>query len=172
MPMLNIGNLIRGTVGKVAGRPTNEYLKTLNEDDFMSANTTIYSGKWNKIGDFTVPAGNIYEFGYGTPDQPENQGYIYAYVKDATGTEITGKLRLVVADPNERTLVNVFEERSDVLHGSLSDKRQKVPLPRTGVKANEDDKLQIWFKPDSDSTVSYTQSVILVPTTNTQLTRF
>jgi hypothetical protein len=149
-----------------AGR---EFYKVLTEDDFMSANATVYSGKWNKIGTFTVPAQNIYRFGYGSPNQPENQGYLYIYLKDPAGNEVTGKVRLAVADYNERVTTVVFEDRADVLHGDTSDRSKMKPLPDTGVKATEDMKLIIYLNPDSNSTVSYTQTVMTIPTTNTQL---
>jgi len=151
------------------GAAGKEFYKVLTEDDFMSANVTTYSGKWNKIGTYTVPAQNIYRFGYGNPNQPDNQGYLYIFLKDASGTEIRGKVRLAVADYNERVTTVVFEDRADVLHGSTSDRNQMKPLPDTGVKATEDMKLIIYLNPDSDSIVSYTQTVMTIPTTNTQL---
>lgn len=161
---MRIGALVPAAV---AGK---EFYKVLTEDDFMgTSNVTVYSGKWNKIGDFIVPAQNRYRFGYGSAAQPDNQGYLYIFLKDPAGNEVKGKVRLAVADYNERTVTNAFEDRSDVLHGSQTDRKQMRPLPDTKVTASEDMRLQIYFNPDSDGTVSYTQTVMTIPTTNTQL---
>lgn len=167
--MRSIRDLLAG-LGRQFGRGV-EFYKTLTKDDFMTGDATVYAGKWNKIGDFLVPAQNAYRFGYGTPSQPDNQGYIYIELKDtsATPVEVKGKIRLAVADYNERTIINVFEEREEVLHGSMTDRKLMKPLPDTGVEATEDMRLQIWLLPDANATVSKANSTLLIPTTNRQL---
>jgi len=159
---------LRVRLSSVAKR---EFYKVLDKNDFMTGDVQVFAGKWNKIGDFIVPAQNEYRFGYGSPNQPANQGYVYIFLKDtsATPVEVTGKVRLAVADYNERDVKNVFEEREEVLHGDLSDKNKMKPLPDTGVTAREDMRLQIYLMPDSNATVSKANSVIYIPTTNVQL---
>jgi hypothetical protein len=146
-----------------------EFYKVLDTQDFLTSDVQVFAGKWNKIGDFIVPAQNEYRFGYGSPSQPANQGYVYIYLRDTAGNEVKGKVRLAVADYNERDIKNVFEEREEVLHGDLSDKNKMKPLPDTGVTAREDMRLQIYLQPDSNATVSKANSVLYIPTTNVQL---
>lgn len=164
-------NIFRGIAIPRAAKGQ-EFYKVLTQADFMTASVTAYAGKWNKIGDFTVPAQQEYEFGYGDVNHPDSAGRLYVYLKDAAGTEIKGKIRLTVTDANERVKRDVFEERSDVLHGSLTDKNSMRILERIPIKAREDDRLQVYLQPDADATVSNTQTVLYVPTVNTKLSRF
>lgn len=167
--MRNLRDLLSGLRAPRGGEV---YYKVLVEDDLMSSNTDCVAGKWNRIGEFRVPAQQAYTWGYGTPKEPDNQGYVYAYLRDPAGNEVKGKIRLVVTDANDARTRVVFEERSDVLHGSMTDRTQMKPLPNTGVEALEDDKLAIEFQPDTNGTVSYTQTILVLPTTNRRFSRF
>jgi len=155
-------------VGAVTGKG---FPRTLTVADIMSADVAVATGKFNKLGEFQIPAQQGYEWGYGSAAQPENQGYLYVSLKIAAGTQVEGKLRLVVSDANETKKVVIYEERTEVLRGSTTDKTQKVPLPRTGPRASEDDKLILELQPDSAVTVATTASTLLLPVTGYFLSR-
>ena len=142
------------------------FQKTLTEKDFgLTANVAVKSGKWNKIGEFRVPPQQAYRWGYGNPNQPYNQGYMYVFIQDATPAEIKGKIRLAVADYNELSITPVYEERSEVLHAATADITKQKALPEQGPVAREDDKLLILFMPDSDATISAANTEIKLPVT-------
>ena len=154
---------LAGLFGRVAGRG---FQKTLTESDFgITSDVDVKANKWNKIGEFKVPPQQAYRWGYGNPNQPYNQGYMYVYIKDSGGSEIKGKIRLAVSDYNELSITPVYEERSEVLHAATSDITKQKALPEQGPMAREDDKLLILFMPDSDATISASNTEIKLPVT-------
>jgi hypothetical protein len=158
-----IKSKLGGVAGLVGGKAG--FNKTLTVADFMSAPVAVVTDKFTKFGEYVIPAQQAYEFGYGSASQPENQGYLYVSLLTDLAVAIEGKLRLVVSDANEMTLTTVYEERTEVLKGSTTLKTQKVPLPKMGPTAKENDKLLIYIKSDSAVTISNTASTILVPAT-------
>lgn len=157
----NIQNAIRGIGGK------KEFPRTLTEADLIAA-TAVVTGKYNQLGSgYTVPAQQEYNVGQGIPEQAMNQGYTYFYLKNAAGTELTGKVRVAIYTANDELKGNIFDEEEEVLHGSVSDRQLKQALPvHREVVAAKDDKILVFFKPDSADTVSLTASIILLPVTN------
>lgn len=142
--------------------------KTLTKEDFgLTADVSVKAGVWNKLGEFRIPPQQAYKWGYGTPNLPYNQGYMYILLQDnsATPAEVKGKIRLVVSDANELSKTVVFEEREEVLHAASADITKQKALPEQGPTAKEDDKLIIEFMPDADATVSATNSDIRLPVT-------
>jgi hypothetical protein len=157
--------------GSVTGRG---FPKVLVIGDFWTSAQAVTASKWNTIGEYTVPAQQKYRIGYGDANHPDNQGYIYILLKNAAGTELTGKIRLTYSDANKFAKDTVFEQQEAVLHGSTTDRRIMVALPETPVKAipgrtdgmvRQDDRILIEFYPDSSDTVSTTTPVIYIPVT-------
>ena len=151
---------VASLIGGKAGFP-----KTLTVADFMAAPVAVVVDKFNKFGEFVVPAQQAYEFGYGSASQPENQGYLYISLLTMSAVQIEGKLRLIVSDANEMKQTVVYEERTEVLRGSTTLKTQKIPLPKIGATLKENDKMLLYIDPDSAVTISSTASTILVPAT-------
>jgi len=157
---------LRGFGLPIGGRG---FPKTLTKEDFgLTSDVAVKAGKWNKIGEFRVPPQQAYRWGYGNPNQPYNQGYMYIYLKYNDGTNVTevkGKIRLAVSDYNELRTEPVYEERSEVLHAATSDITKQKALPEQGPLAREDDKLLILFMPDEDATITAADSEIRLPVT-------
>ena len=146
------------------------FKKTLDKSDFGLADESTQSvsnGKWNVIGEFTVPPQQKYAYGYGSSKAQANQGYLYLFIKDDTDTEIEGKVRLVQEDANGLKKFVVYEEQEAVLHGDQSDRQQKNPLPEQAgyPLVGEDSRMKIEFNPESDSATSYTNSKVYIPVT-------
>lgn len=174
-----LGSLIGGGRGaKKAGYP-----KTLQASNFGAVAKTVITTDYTKIGEYSIPAQQKVNVGYGSPAQPDNQGYIY-FNSDSedsvTKVSEHGMFRITVANANETVVVKVFEERTNVLEGSATDRAQKVPLPEKDVSGefgripSEDDKIQIWLKADTAGTAgtsgwSPTISILYLPVTNYQL---
>lgn len=161
------------TVG-LGARTTRQFPKTLTKTELMNlvdgtSGLDVVEGKWNRLGAYEVPAQQIIQLGQGDARFPANQGYIYIYIKDtsATPAEVTGKIRLMIADANEVNYRVIFEEREEVLHGDLSDKNKLKAFPLDPRQAKEDDKIILEIMPDADATVSLANSTVLVPSTVT-----
>ncbi len=112
---------------------------------------------WTKVWEMTVGAQQTYRWGYGSPAQPHNQGYMwFASLLEGTGFE-TGKLRLVENNANESRPQLCLEIDDTRLHtadattlitatpGNINEMLalpEKVEFPQVG----EDSKLQIWYR--------------------------
>ncbi|AEA48059.1 hypothetical protein [Archaeoglobus veneficus] len=159
---------LAGLLGKLGGAGGKGFPKTLTKEDFGLADTAVKAGVWNKIGELKVPPQQAYRWGYGNPNQPYNQGYMYVllqYNDGTTVTEVKGKVRLCVADANELKKDVVFEEREEVLHAAAADITKQRPLPEQGPIAREDDKLIIEFMPDQDGQITAADCDIRLPVT-------
>ena len=150
--------------------------KTLTKAEFnlaQGSTQVLVAGVWNQIGEFVIPAQQKYRYGYGSPKEPDNQGYLYIDLKDnsATPVQVEGTIRLVYSDASGLRKQVIFEDRTNRLRGSTVDKKLMIPLPETpcGLRpdgfANEDDKLIIEIKPDTSATLSYANSTIYIPAT-------
>ena len=114
------------------------------------------AGKWTRIGEFTIPAQQKIRFGYGSPAQPMNQGYLHIALYNTAATNSgleNGLVRLIQMNANETQLQTIYEGRTENLRGDVNDKNKMIALPeRTDVPENlvgEDCKLAIEFKADA-----------------------
>lgn len=158
--------------GLGGGQRRKGYPKTLQASNFQSTgHVAVITTDYTKIGEYTIPAQNEINVGYGSANQAENQGYIYVDINvgGVGGTE--GMLRIMVANANETRVVKVFEERTDVLSGSVTAKDSKVPLPEKfiagefGRTPREDDRIQLWLMADTAGNWYATYSTIYIPVT-------
>lgn len=164
------GNLFGGLFG---GRAKSKgYLKTLVASDFQSSTVTVSkTTDFTKLGEYTVPAKQLINLGFGNPNQPMNQAYLYVVSKDTSDSAYEGMFRIVVADANERTTDVVMEERSDQLSGDANDKSKKIAFPEVvdypylGRAPSEDDLIQIYLKADATGIWSWTYSTVNIPVT-------
>jgi len=142
------------------------FKRTYTEDDFMAKDVSVLAGKFNKVGEVVVPAQQEVTFGQGVPQQPENQGYLYIHFQNATPATVEGLVRLAISNANETQITIVYEERTEKLRGSKTDRTLMIPLPEfVRRRAREDDRLQILLKPDANNTVAKANTDLLVPVT-------
>ena len=154
------------------GRPQMaKFPRVFNKTDFgITADVTCQPGIYTKIGEKVVPAGQQITFGIGGVGQGVDTREV-AYIKlvDSNGTQLHGKIRLVLADPNEVRKVVVAEQRTERFSASQNDKSQGFLLGEYLIKAKEDSKLIVEFYPDSSSavTIDYDNSntIVLMPVT-------
>lgn len=112
---------------------------------------------WTKIWEKTVPAQQQIRWGYGSPNQPQNQGYMwFASLDEGTGFQ-SGILRLVQANSRETRVLTVLEIDDSRLHSGTSttletaaliDKNEMIALPEKVEfpKVGEDSLLQLWYR--------------------------
>lgn len=166
---------ISGIVDEVTGQPADsnarKFRRRLTEADLVEDAKSIPTGEFTKLGDgFTVPAQEQYRWGFGAASAPDNQGYFYADIQqDAGAGAAEGLLRLEQRDAQERTTIVVFEERTEGLDGSLTDRQNQIALPeqRDFPKVGRDSILAVSMDPDSTFTIGTAsgETVVLGPTT-------
>ena len=159
-----IGNILGGLLGATTRKQ--KFEKTLTLSDMTSTNTSVKTGTWVKIFEYQVGAQQMATWGAGgIVNGVDNRKIAYLKLQNSTPSEITGWVRLVIADANEVRKVVVFEERTERLSASKTDKTQAYLLGEYAIKAKEDSKLIIEFKADSDDTISTDNSEAMLPIT-------
>lgn len=113
-------------------------------------------GSFVPIWELTVPAQQKMRWGYGSPAQPANQGYIWFMLNDTGTAFTTGSLRLVQQNANRTKKLVVAEFDAATLHSAdptttitarLLDHNSMNALPekREFPMVGEDSKLTIEF---------------------------
>jgi len=112
---------------------------------------------WTLVWQKTVPAQQQIRWGFGSPAQPMNQGYMwFASVDEGTDFEI-GVLRLVQANARQTRQLTVLEVDDSRLHANdattlitatPTNKNEMIALPEKVEfpKVGEDSLMQIWYR--------------------------
>jgi len=170
---LNLGGLagFGGAAGSRGGKP---FPRTLTMSDFAKANIECKAGEWTKVGEFIVPFQNEISWGQGQENIPDTLGFVYVDLHDDTPTtalQVEGLIRFVQKTGNDTDDKIALEERTEMLRGSKTDKKNKIALPlqaqlpRVGAQS----KLVIEIKADQDINIDLTpdsgETIILAPVT-------
>jgi hypothetical protein len=162
----NLAGMLGG--GGQAKSPTagrNVFKKVLSHGDWWdaaletTANTiALKAGVYQTIGRFTIPAQQMYRFGYGAAAFPDNQGYMHFAAYDDTATNSVvedGSLRLVQRNAQGTVQLVVAEYRTEQLRGSVSNRQQMVALPEQTQfpVVGEDSILELQLKPDAADSI-------------------
>ena len=164
-----------GLGGRRAGSTQNKFMKVLDKHDLngvagADTDTTMTSkANWYRMGKgFVVPAQQMYHFGYGGADQPDNQGYLYVMIKDDAPADMAGKVRLVQSNAQETVKFVIAEYNLASTHGSVTNKAMQLALPEQTQfpLVGEDSLLWMEVKSDDDTMVlDVSISEIYVPVT-------
>lgn len=121
------------------------------------------STAFTKVAYYQVPAQQQIALGSGkvTDGGRDDREYVQVRLDSAAG-QIAGKVRIGYTNANETNIQIVKEERTDNI-GTAS----TVKLGEQGQLAGEDSYLVIYLKPDSTTTVDYSDAnnQILLPVT-------
>ena len=138
-----------------------EYARTLRFEDFntspgFTADVTLTTGQWNRIGTMVIPAGIQYALGR------RFDGYAVVLMYDTTPTNLLhGRVRIVATDPQEfrKIVLLEFNTRTTTDMGEKSKKRL---LPLTIPWVRKDSKLILEVDPETTCFLDYgaTQSAI------------
>ena len=112
---------------------------------------------WTLIWEMTVPAQQQIRWGFGSPNQPMNQGYMWFCSMDVTTDYQTGVLRLVQANARQTRQMTVLEIDDSRLHlnavatlaaSTPIDKNEMIALPEKieFPKVGEDSLMQLWYR--------------------------
>lgn len=142
---------------------------SLNQSDLMSADVAVVTGTYQRIGSYTMPAGLYKSIGFGTSSSyADAAGRMFAKVMDNTaspGAEVTGKFRISIFSPQDRAMYTVGEWPTSALDSNQTDRTKWVPSPKSQYNIGKDYKFVVEFKPDRACTVSATNSIIQIDTT-------
>jgi hypothetical protein len=150
------------------------YNRDFNTDNWDSFGGDTQSGKFIEVARFKVPASTEYSFGYGSEDNPENQGYLYVDLQGGSSNEIEGTIQLVQESATGRQKVVVAEYDTNRLDSSKSDRTQMVPLPEQVDKptVGQDSYLVLYFDGNSGgNTIDSTNSESIIPVTEYDLSQ-
>jgi hypothetical protein len=173
----NLNNVISGareTVNDVTGQPSsdsNNFRRYLRNEHLgypsATGTTDASSGQFTKIGEFIVPAQERYRLGFGSAKYEANQGYLYVELVDDASNVINGSIRIQQRDAQERNIRTAEELELSTLNASKSDRNQQIPFPEhTDMpKVGRDSKLVLAVNPDSDETIDWSASDVILPTT-------
>ena len=122
---------------KSTGSTQSQFMKVLDMNDLngdiVTDTTCTVADQWYKMGTgFAVPAQQMLHFGYGSPELPDNQGYLYIELNQAAATPCVGKVRLVQANAQETVKFVVAEYNMASTHGSVTNKAMQIALPEQG----------------------------------------
>ena len=155
--------------GKARGSTQARFMKVLDKGDLGLAanNVGTIANQWYKMGaGYTIPAQQTLHIGYGTPELPDNQGYLYIHLSD--GTDFVGKVRLVQANAQETVKFVVAEFNVANTHGSMTNKAMMIALPeQTQFPLVGEDSL-IWLELSADGAgddATLANSTIYLPIT-------
>jgi hypothetical protein len=150
------------------------YNRDFNTGDFDSFGGDTQSGKFIEVGRFKVPASTEYAWGYGSADNPENQGYLYVDLQDGSSNQIEGTIQLVQESATGRQKVVVAEYDTNRLDSSKSDRTNMVPLPEQvdKPKVGQDSYLVLYFDGSSGgNTIDSGNSECIFPVTEYDLSQ-
>lgn len=141
-------------------------------DVFMLAgsavtNVTLVQGQWVKLGENICPAGLYRSIGYGSNgSQADATGRIYVKLNSSTPTEQTGRFRISIFSPQDRSMMVLGEWHSSALDQNATDRTKQLPLPQIQAQIGKDYKFVFEFKADAAGlTVTAANSVIVIDCT-------
>ncbi|WP_292464170.1 hypothetical protein [Methanolobus sp.] len=171
---LNLNGLGGGFGGSAGSRGGKPFPRTLTIQDFAAGDIECKAGQWTKIGEYVVPFQNEISWGQGSDNVPDTLGFVYVDLHDDTATtavQVEGLIRFVQKTANDTDDKIALEERTEMLRGSKTDKKNKIALPlqsqlpRVGAQS----KLVIEIKTDANIIISLTpasgESTVLAPIT-------
>jgi hypothetical protein len=163
---LGIGRAARGAVGSTQAR----FMKTLDRTDLDvdNADVTTVAGQWTKINaGYIIPAQQTLHYGYGTPAEPDNQGYLYIYLEDTSAAETIGKVRLVQSNAQETVKFVIAEYNLASTHGSRTNKAMQIALPEQTQfpLVGEDSLVYLEVYTKTASSVDKDNSYVYIPVT-------
>jgi len=147
------------------------FKRDFNKGDFDEFGGDVNAGQFSTIASYDVPASTEISWGYGKANNPENQGYLYVDLQNATPAAVEGTLRLAQESPTGRRTLVVADFDTTTLDASKSDRTQRIPLPEQVDKpvVTQDSRIVVQLKPTADDTVDEGQSDVIFPVTEYDL---
>lgn len=169
----NVQNKVERVTGMADQEQAPSFSRDFQTGSFDSFGGDVTSGKMTEIARFQVPSDTKYSWGYGSADKPENQGYLYVDLRDGSSNAVDGVIQLVVESSTTRETEVVKEIDTERLDASKTDRQQQVALPEqiSNALATEDAYLVVNLDPSADDTVDETNSEVILPVTEYDLSQ-
>jgi hypothetical protein len=106
--------------------------------------------EFQTIATYKCPAQQSIAVGYGVANVPDSCGFLYIFLAngvDAAPVEVTGKVRIIATNYAGTKITFIGEWDESICHGSLTDRRLKLPLPESRVKIGQDSYIKIQVMP-------------------------
>jgi hypothetical protein len=134
--------------------------------DFQSGDVACTGGQFTEIGRYAVKAGQYMTLGWGfSASQSDADGRIFMNVKNTSDAAITGKVLISIFTPEDRHYADLFEDRTENLNTSATDRTKQLPFPEMMQGFGKDWIYKIFFKPDSTATVDNGHTVLVASVT-------
>lgn len=175
MPLIG-GNGLASEAARVLGKSEESaqrksFSRDFNIGNFDSFGGDVTQGKMTEVARFRVPADTEYSWGYGAAENPDNQGYLYVDLQNSTPAAVEGTIRFKVESSTGRHSEVVADMDTSKLDASKTDRTQQVPLPEQvgSSLASEDAYLVIEMDPQATDTISASDSEVIIPVTEYDL---
>ena len=134
-----------------------KYQKTLTNYNATVGDFTVTdhqalpsTSEYQTIATYKCPAQQKIAVGYGSDAQPDSCGYMYVSLTngvDAAPVECMGKVRIIVTNfaGTKVSVIAEFDEQTS--HGSLTDRKLKLPLSERRPMIAQDSYIKIQFMP-------------------------
>ena len=150
----------------------NPFSSALTRADFIPdavASVVCPAGRFTELGRFIIVAGVAIALGHGElAGQDAAHGRIFADIRDAgttPGLVINGLLRFDIHTPQDFVERTLWQERTENLRTSATDRQQQIPMPIIPDVVGEDWFLVMKFRPDATATVGRANTLLVVSAT-------
>lgn len=134
--------------------------------DLMSADTPVAANQYNRIGSYTVKAGEVIFMGFGSAGNMHDAvGRAYAKLQHDTPGEMTGTWLIQIESAQDIPLEVLGTWRSEDFNTSATDKTKQLPWPMMQPGVSKDKKIVFYFRPDAAETIDISGSTISIDIT-------
>jgi len=142
------------------------YRSNFTQADLIDTATVVCTaGQFTRLGEYRVLAGDLVALGFGECEcQNTAIGRFYGLMQTAPATPTNGVLRISTMTANDRPYSIVFEARTEITSASTT-RSEELPLPQDNLWLSQDKRFELSFNPDTTSTITLADSVILADIT-------
>lgn len=148
----------------------NPFSHAYTKDNFISAATvTCPVGQFTELGRVVIPAGVAVALGFGELEgQDASRGRFFLDMRDssaAPGVVSQGLVRFDLHSPQDFVERTIYQERTENLRTSATDRTQQAPMPIIPDVVGEDWAIVFKYRPDAAVTVGRVNTLMVVSAT-------
>lgn len=149
----------------------NPHQSAYTRANFFTVNTaSLPAGRFSELGRVVIPAGTAVALGFGELEgQDSSRGRIVMDVRDAgtpPGLVVNGVVRFDLHTPQDFVERTIYQERTENLRTSLTDRTQQSAMPIIPDVVGEDWAIVLKFNPDVATIVGAANTILTVSSTN------
>lgn len=148
----------------------NPFSHAYNKNNLISAATVVCTaGQFTELGRVVVPAGVAIALGFGELEgQDGARGRFFLDMRDnatAPGVVSNGLVRFDLHSPQDFVERTIYQERTENLRTSATDRTQQAPMPIIPDVVGEDWAIVLKYRPDATVTVGQVNTQLIVSAT-------